>query len=103
MQIWAHTCCLSLLGCWLFEHRMLSYVCALLLCHSTSMLTNARVSTVRNGLCILRLQWELISGGDLLELLNQCNGCMTETAAAFYYTQLLRGVLHMHVNGYCHR
>jgi hypothetical protein len=49
------------------------------------------------------LQWELISGGDLLELLNECNGCMTETAAAFYYTQLLRGVLHMHVNGYCHR
>jgi hypothetical protein len=49
------------------------------------------------------LQWELISGGDLLELLNECHGCMTETAAAFYYTQLLRGVLHMHVMGYCHR
>lgn len=49
------------------------------------------------------VQWELISGGDLLELLNECNGCMTETAAAFYYAQLLRGVLHMHAVGYCHR
>lgn len=49
------------------------------------------------------MQWELISGGDLLELLNECNGCMTETAAAFYYAQLLRGVLHMHAVGYCHR
>lgn len=49
------------------------------------------------------IKWELISGGDLLELLNECNGCMTEPAAAFYYSQLLRGVLHMHAVGYCHR
>lgn len=49
------------------------------------------------------MQWELIAGGDLLELLNECNGCMTEAAAAFYYVQLLRGVLHMHAMGYCHR
>lgn len=54
-------------------------------------------------LSCLALQWELISGGDLLELLNECNGCMTETAAAFYYTQLLRAVLHIHAMGYCHR
>jgi serine/threonine protein kinase len=28
---------------------------------------------------------------------------MTEAAAAFYYVQLLRAVLHMHMMGYCHR
>lgn len=53
--------------------------------------------------CLGHVQWELITGGDLLELLNECNGCMTETAGAFYFTQLLRGVLHMHAMGYCHR
>ncbi len=33
------------------------------------------------------LQWELISGPDLLDLLNECGGCMPEDMAAFYFTQ----------------
>jgi serine/threonine protein kinase len=49
------------------------------------------------------VQWELIAGPDLLELLNEAHGCMNEPAAAFYFVQLLRGVLHMHAMGYCHR
>lgn len=48
-------------------------------------------------------QWELIAGPDLLELLNEAHGRMNEPAAAFYFVQLLRGVLHMHAMGYCHR
>jgi serine/threonine protein kinase len=49
------------------------------------------------------MQWELIAGPDLLELLNEAHGRMNEPAAAFYFVQLLRGVLHMHAMGYCHR
>lgn len=48
-------------------------------------------------------QWELIAGPDLLELLNEAQGRMNERAAAFYFVQLLRAVLHMHAMGYCHR
>lgn len=54
-------------------------------------------------LLLLLLQWELIAGPDLLELLNEAHGRMNEPAAAFYFVQLLRGVLHMHAMGYCHR
>uniref|UniRef100_A0A383VK64 Protein kinase domain-containing protein n=1 Tax=Tetradesmus obliquus TaxID=3088 RepID=A0A383VK64_TETOB len=51
----------------------------------------------------LIIVWELIAGPDLLELLNEAHGRMNEPAAAFYFVQLLRGVLHMHAMGYCHR
>jgi serine/threonine protein kinase len=49
------------------------------------------------------MQWELVAGPDLLELLNQHGGRMAEPMAAFYFLQLLRGVLFMHAAGFCHR
>ncbi len=48
-------------------------------------------------------QWELVNGPDLLELLNECGGRMTEDAAAFYFVQLLEAVLYLHASGFCHR
>lgn len=33
-------------------------------------------------------QWELIAGPDLLELLNEAQGRMSEAAAAFYFVQV---------------
>lgn len=39
------------------------------------------------------LQWELISGPDLLDLLNECGGCMPEDMAAFYFTQAVGTVV----------
>ncbi|KAF8072417.1 SRK2E [Scenedesmus sp. PABB004] len=51
----------------------------------------------------LIIVWELISGPDLLELLNEAGGRLGEAAAAFYFVQLLRGVLHIHATGFCHR
>lgn len=35
-------------------------------------------------------QWELIIGPDLLDLLNECNGSMTEPLACFFFCQLLQ-------------
>ena len=52
---------------------------------------------------IVFFQWELISGPDLLDLLNECGGCMPEDVAAFYFHQLAKGVVFMHDNGFCHR
>lgn len=49
------------------------------------------------------LQWELINGPDLLDLLNEHGGRMTEPAAAYYFSQLLNAVLYMHSAGFCHR
>ncbi|GIL54081.1 hypothetical protein Vafri_9634 [Volvox africanus] len=51
----------------------------------------------------LVIVWELISGPDLLDLLNECGGRMPEDMAAFYFTQALRGLVFMHANGFCHR
>eukprot|EP00210_Caulerpa_lentillifera_P008912 g8503.t1 len=51
----------------------------------------------------LVLVWELVSGLDLLDLLNQCGGKMPEAMAAYYFHQLLQGVLFMHDKGFCHR
>ncbi|GMH43538.1 hypothetical protein BSKO_11460 [Bryopsis sp. KO-2023] len=51
----------------------------------------------------LILVWELIQGPDLLDLLNECGGRMPEDMTAFYFHQLLRGVVFMHANGFCHR
>ncbi len=41
---------------------------------------------------VLTLQWELISGPDLLDLLNEHHGTMPEGLAAFYFCQLLKAV-----------
>ncbi|CAD7705061.1 unnamed protein product [Ostreobium quekettii] len=48
-------------------------------------------------------QWELISGPDLLDLLNEHGGRMPEEVTAFYFYQLVKGVVFMHENGFCHR
>ncbi|RMZ52200.1 hypothetical protein APUTEX25_001590 [Auxenochlorella protothecoides] len=47
--------------------------------------------------------WELIRGPDLLDLLNECGGRLSEADAAFYFGQLLRGVTFIHERGLCHR
>lgn len=50
------------------------------------------------------LQWELVDGPDLLDLLNSASGKkLSEPMAAFYFQQLLDAVIFMHNNGYCHR
>jgi calcium/calmodulin-dependent protein kinase I len=49
------------------------------------------------------MQWELIEGPDLLDLLNEYGGTLSEPAAAFYFVQLLEAVNFMHAQGFCHR
>ncbi len=49
------------------------------------------------------MQWELIDGPDLLDLLNENSGKMPEKMACFYFAQLLEAVTLMHENGFCHR
>ncbi|KAL6752227.1 kinase-like domain-containing protein [Haematococcus lacustris] len=51
----------------------------------------------------LIIVWELISGPDLLDLLNEHEGRMPEPMAAFFFCQLLQAVMFMHNNGFCHR
>ena len=51
----------------------------------------------------LVIVWELVSGPDLLDLLNACNGRMTEKQAAHYFKQIHMGVTFLHDNGLCHR
>ena len=51
----------------------------------------------------LVIVWELVSGPDLLDLLNACNGRMTEKQAAHYFKQIHLGVTFLHQNGLCHR
>eukprot|EP00210_Caulerpa_lentillifera_P006787 g6486.t1 len=51
----------------------------------------------------LVLVWELIEGQDLLNLLNEIGGQMSEDMAAFYFHQILRGVAFMHEQTFCHR
>ena len=53
---------------------------------------------------LLLLQWELIDGPDLLDLLNSSKSKkLSEPMAAFYFQQLLDAVVFMHNNGFCHR
>lgn len=49
------------------------------------------------------LVWELISGPDLLDLLNECGGRLDEPTAVFYFRQLLQGIMFIHEMGLCHR
>lgn len=49
------------------------------------------------------LVWELVCGPDLLDLLNDCGGRMSEYRASSYFAQLLEGVLFLHDHGLCHR
>lgn len=49
------------------------------------------------------MQWEFIEGPDLLECLNRKGGPLAEGEAAFYFCQLLRGLLFMHQTGFAHR
>ncbi len=51
----------------------------------------------------LVIVWELVVGPDLLDLLNACNGRMTERQAAHYFAQIHRGVTFLHEEGLCHR
>lgn len=47
--------------------------------------------------------WELITGSDLLDLLNEKGGRLQEQEAAFYFAQLLQAVMFIHSHGLCHR
>ena len=51
----------------------------------------------------LIIVWELVQGLDLLDLLNEYGGRMSERRAFKYFAQLLNGVLFLHNNGLCHR
>ena len=51
----------------------------------------------------LVIVWELVKGADLLDLLNEYGGRMSERRAFKYFAQLLNGVLFLHSNGFCHR
>lgn len=53
---------------------------------------------------ILLLQWELVNGPDLLDLLNIAQSKrMPEPTVAHYFHQLINAVIFMHNNGFCHR
>ena len=50
------------------------------------------------------LQWELVKGPDLLDLLNIAhNKKLPEPTVAHYFQQLINAVIFMHNNGFCHR
>ncbi|GMH43606.1 hypothetical protein BSKO_11528 [Bryopsis sp. KO-2023] len=46
--------------------------------------------------------WELVEGQELLSILNQHQNGLPEDMAAFYFHQILQGVLFMHKNGFAH-
>lgn len=39
-------------------------------------------------MCLSGVQWELITGPDLLDLLNENHGRLSEAQAAFYFVQV---------------
>eukprot|EP00775_Hariotina_reticulata_P009979 gene9980-10134_t len=49
------------------------------------------------------LKLELIQGPDLLECINRRGASLPEDEAAYYFCQLLRGLLFMHQTGFAHR
>lgn len=61
------------------------------------------VASILLLLLLLLPQWEFIHGPDLLECLNRHGGALSEDEAAFYFCQLLRGLLFMHQTGFAHR
>jgi len=51
----------------------------------------------------LIIVWELVTGPDLLDLLNACGGRMTEVRAGKYLSQTAAAVEFLHENNLCHR
>ena len=52
----------------------------------------------------LVLQWELVNGPDLLDLLNASHDKrLPEPMVAHYFQQLINAVIFMHNSGFCHR
>lgn len=51
----------------------------------------------------LVIVWELVTGPDLLDLLNACGGRMTEARAGKYLSQTAAAVEFLHENNLCHR
>jgi len=51
----------------------------------------------------LALVLELVRGCDLLELINNSGGMLTESMARHYFLQLVSGVEYLHQRGVCHR
>ena len=51
----------------------------------------------------LALVLELVRGCDLLELINNNGGVLTEAMARHYFLQLVSGVEYLHQRGVCHR
>lgn len=50
------------------------------------------------------MQWELVAGPDLLDLLNAAHDKkLPEPMVAYYFQQLINAVIFMHNNGFCHR
>ena len=55
-------------------------------------------------LLIMLVQWELVNGPDLLDLLNDAHDKkLPEPMVAHYFQQLIIAVIFMHNNGFCHR
>lgn len=53
---------------------------------------------------MLLVQWELVNGLDLLDLLNNAHDKkLPEPMVAHYFQQLINAVIFMHNNGFCHR
>ena len=61
------------------------------------------IDVFKEGPMRLVMVWELVTGTDLLDLLNACGGRMTEARAAKYLWQILGAVQFLHENGFCHR
>lgn len=53
---------------------------------------------------LMLLQWELVNGPDLLDLINIAHDKkLPEPTVAHYFQQLINAVIFMHNNGFCHR
>ena len=75
-------------------------------CYHLSMLPQLHTTGVAEipQAVFMLLQWELVKGPDLLDLLNiEHNKKLPEPTAAHYFQQLINAVIFMHNNGFCHR
>lgn len=81
---------------------MLPCLLVYLLCHSP--LIDRFWLYWKNSDANLLLQWELVNGPDLLDLLNISQSKkLPEATVAHYFQQLVNAVIFMHNNGFCHR